>query len=145
MLRTLAMLGTFGLATVAMTVGCDDSATTERADNAQERAQRDAEALKESAQAAGTSVGGEAQRQAEKAAEKAEDVAADANKAVNDQAKSLYDKIETAIRERRWEEAEKLVDQLEALKSNLSPEWQARVEQARSMLDNAKKAANPGN
>jgi hypothetical protein len=137
MFKTIALTGMFGLAVLA---GCDDNPSADRADNAQDQTKKNVDALKDSAEATGTAVGGEAQRQAEKAADKAGELASDSAKAVTDQAESLFRQAEAAIKDQRWPEAEKLIDQLEALKDRLPPEWQARVEQLRNTL----KSARPG-
>jgi hypothetical protein len=56
------------------------------------------------------------------------------------QAQRLYDQAETYIKEKKWNDADAVVKQLEALKAKLPAEWQARVENVRQSLDNARKA-----
>ena len=58
------------------------------------------------------------------------------------QAQKLIDEVTQNIKDNKLDAADKALTQLETLKPKMTPEWQARVDQARSALDTAKKAAN---
>src|SRR5262245_33752826 len=139
MSKDFAVICMFALATMAGTIGCDQSEpTATKADTAEQRAKQNADALADSAKQAGDSASKEVKDAAADAAKRAEDVAKDSSRAVRVQAESLLDKANQAVREMKWADAEALADQLDKLIPQLPPEWADRVKQLRAAINAGK-------
>jgi hypothetical protein len=74
------------------------------------------------------------------AASSAVSAAATQSSAVAGEAQKLIDQATTYIKENKLDLAEKAVTQLEGMKASLSPALQKQVDNARGLLDTAKKA-----
>ena len=59
-------------------------------------------------------------------------------------AKKWMDEADKALKAGKFDEASKAVDQLDSIKSKLSPEWQTKIDQLKSAVDQAKKLKVPG-
>jgi hypothetical protein len=55
-------------------------------------------------------------------------------------AQQLYDQAQTLIKDKKWDEAEALLKQLDGLKAQLPAEWQTKIDAAHATLTNARKA-----
>lgn len=140
-LAAAAMVAAFAVA------GCDkDDTVSQKAEQAKDQAADATSALKDSAQKAADTASGEVKAAADAAADKASEVAASATEAVKKQAQELYDKAMAMVNEKKFADAEGLLSQLDALKSQLSPEWQGKIDSLKSAIEQGKKAlqALPG-
>jgi hypothetical protein len=73
------------------------------------------------------------------------DAAANASGGMTADAQKHYDTAMQAVKDKKFDAAETALKKLEGMKSSLSPEWQGKIDSARSMLDGAKKAGSiPG-
>jgi len=70
--------------------------------------------------------------------------AADASNATQAQAKQLMDQAMQYIKENKLDLAEKAVNQLDGLKSQLPAEWGPRIDQVHSALNAAKASGGVG-
>lgn len=139
MTATLARCATIGLATV-LAIGCDEKpaapanpnatasdpmvpATTPPLDKARDSAAATAADV--------TAKSNEAAADAGKAASNAGD-------SLVTQAQNLYDQAQAAIKKADFSGAQKYLDQLGALKSKLSPEWQAKITDLEKMVADGK-------
>lgn len=100
-----------------------------------------ADAMKQSASDATT----EAQKAAAGTADAVKAGAADAQAAgsekmaaVGTEAQKYFDEAMTYVKEKKWDLADGSIKKLEALKPNLSPEWQTKVDQLRKTFTAAK-------
>ena len=75
----------------------------------------------------------------------AKDQAAGATGGMQAEAQKYYDQAMQAVKDKKFDVADEALKKLEGMKSNLSPEWQSKVDSARTMLDGAKSAGSiPG-
>lgn len=72
--------------------------------------------------------------------DKAVGAAQDAAASVTAEAQKYLDQATEYVKEKKFDLADEAVKKLEALKAKLPAEWAAKIDQARSMLDTAKKA-----
>lgn len=133
---------------VAAGLGCDDSdkatpapTATPSAGATNDAAKSAATDLKTQAEAAGAKTADaveSAKANTAAAVDDAKGKTADAADSVTDQAKKLYDQATTAISKANWDDAQKYVDQLKALRDKLPADWQAKVDEVAKMLTDAK-------
>ena len=136
------------VATGLLTIGCDEkpaatptpaassdaTPATPAMPGALEKARDQAQSTVDAAQAKMAATGDDASKAAADAGAKA----SDAGNAIVGQAQTLFDNAKAAIQKANLNDAQKYVDQLNALKAKLPADWQAKVDEVTKMLSDAK-------
>jgi len=63
---------------------------------------------------------------------------------VQAKAKKWMDEANASLKAGKFDQASKAVDQLDSIKSKLTPDWQAKIDQLKSAVDSAKNLKVPG-